>query len=76
MATPAVVIAPASPWAHAQEDSVVEIARPVETNRCAGVWGIVVVAVGTNGWNTYVNRNLRISLWHQCQGPEQRCSTE
>src|ERR1035438_3605661 len=35
MLTPAVPIAPAGPWAHAQENAVVEVARPIESHRRA-----------------------------------------
>jgi hypothetical protein len=45
MLTPAVAIAPVRPWAYAQEDPVVEIARPIKTAGCAAVRCIVVVAV-------------------------------
>src|SRR5580658_11109162 len=37
MASPAVVIAPARPWAHPQEDAIVEITRAIITHRCACV---------------------------------------
>jgi hypothetical protein len=45
MAAPAVAITPAGPWAHAQEDAVVEISRPVKAIGCAGVRRIVIIAV-------------------------------
>jgi len=45
MAAPTVAIAPSSPWAHAQEDAVVEVSWPVEAHGRAGVRGIAVVAV-------------------------------
>jgi hypothetical protein len=61
MATPAVVIAPASPWAHAQEDAVIEVPRPVIANGRAGVRRIAVVAVGTDGGHPYVDGNLRVN---------------
>ena len=43
--TPAVAIAPARPWTHAQEDAVIEIARPIKSAGCAAIRCIVVVAV-------------------------------
>ena len=45
MIAPAVAIAPARPWTHAQEDAVIEIARPIKSAGCAAVRSIVVVAV-------------------------------
>ncbi len=68
MAAPTVLIAPARPWTHAQEDAVIEIARPVKAIGRASVWRIVVVAVGTDGLNTYADENLRVSLWRESQG--------
>ena len=77
MAAPTVVIAPAGPWAHAQEDAVVEVARPVITDRSAGIRCIAVVAVRTDGWRTtYGDGNLRIRFWRQGQGRKQSCSTQ
>ncbi len=58
MAAPAVVIAPTGPWAHAQKDSVIEVARPVITTWCAGIRRIVVVAIRTYRRGAYVDRNL------------------
>jgi hypothetical protein len=52
MAAPAVAIAPVGPWAYAQEDAVVEIARAVKAVGRAGIGCIVVVAVITDGRNT------------------------
>jgi hypothetical protein len=72
MTSPAVAIAPASPWAHAQEDTVVEIARPVKTNWCAGIWCVVIVTVGTSRLNA--DDNLRVNLWRHSQDREQCCS--
>jgi hypothetical protein len=48
IAAPTVAVAPARPRAHAQEDAVVEIARPVEADRSATIWRIVVIAIGAN----------------------------
>jgi hypothetical protein len=77
MAAPTVVITPAGPWTHAQEDAVIEVARPVITNRGAGVRCIAVVAVRTDGWRTtYVDGNLRIRFWRQCQRRKQSRSTQ
>jgi hypothetical protein len=65
--TPAVAIAPVGPWAHAQEDAVIEVARPIITVGRAGIGCIAVVAIGTdrlnpdantNGRNTDANHNL------------------
>jgi hypothetical protein len=77
MPAPTVVITPAGPWAHAQEDAVVEVARPVITNGGAGIRCIAVVAVRTDGWRTtYGDGNLRIRFWRQGQGRKQSCSTQ
>jgi hypothetical protein len=45
MITPAVAIAPVRPWAHAKEDPVIEIARPIKTHGCASVRRIVIVPI-------------------------------
>ena len=58
MPTPAVVIAPAGPWTHPQEDAVIEIPRAVEAHRRAGIRRIVVVTIGANRLNTQVDYNL------------------
>jgi hypothetical protein len=72
MPTPTVVITPTRPRAHAQEDAVVEITRPVITHRSAGVRRISVVAIRTDGWRTtYGDGNLRIRFWRQGQGGKQ-----
>ena len=61
MAAPAVAIAPAGPWAHAQEDAVVEVARPVKSIGRAGVGRIVVIAVGTDRLNADADYDLRLA---------------
>src|SRR5271157_3449227 len=76
MAAPAVAIAPAGPWAHAQEDAVVEVPRPVEAIRRAGVGRVVVVAVGAGRLNANVDDDLRVSRWRKGQAREQCCSAE
>jgi hypothetical protein len=74
MAAPTVVITPAGPWTHAQEDAVVEVARPVITNGGAGIRCIAVVAVRTDRrWTPYADGNLRIRFWRQGQGRKQSC---
>lgn len=45
MPAPAVVITPARPGPHAQEDAVVEIARSVIAHRRAGIRGVIVIAI-------------------------------
>jgi hypothetical protein len=75
MAAPAVAVAPSSPWAHAQEDAVVEVSWPVIAVGRAGVWGVVVVAVLTNRLHTDADKNLGLSRWRQGQTGEQcRCT--
>lgn len=73
MASPAVAITPTGPWAHAHEDAVVEIARPVITHRRARVRLISVVTVRTNGLNTDVHRNLGMNRWRHGQTAKQCC---
>ena len=73
MASPAVLIPPAGPWAHPQKDAVVKISRPVIPHGCAGVWRISIVAVRTDGLNADIDRNLCMSRWRQGQACEQ-CS--
>jgi hypothetical protein len=77
MAAPTVVISPAGPWTHAQEDAVVEVARPIITHRGAGIRCIAVVAVRTDRWWTpYADGNLRIRFWRQGQGRKQSCGKQ
>ena len=72
MISPAVAITPVGPWAHAQKDAVIEVARPIITIGRAGIGRIAVIAIGTdwlnpdansNGWNTYANHNLCVCRW-------------
>jgi hypothetical protein len=65
MTAPAVAVAPASPWAHAQEDAVIEIPRSVKTHGSAGVGRVVVVAPGTDRLNANPNHDLRVGRWRQ-----------
>ena len=67
MATPAVTIAPAGPWAHAQEDAAVKVSRPVKSIGRAGIRRIVIIAVRTDGWNADVNDELSLNNWRQGQ---------
>ena len=78
MPAPAVAITPAGPWAHAQEDPVIEVSRPVEPIGRAGIRRIVVIAVLANRLNTnaYANHNLRLRRRRQGHTREQCCSTE
>ena len=82
MSAPAVAIAPARPRPHAQEDSVVEVSRPVEANRRAGIRRVVVVAIRANRLDTDVNDDLCIRSGRQCahrseheQSARQHCMT-
>jgi hypothetical protein len=70
--TPAVAIAPASPWTHAEEDPVVEVPWPVISIRRAGVRRVVVVAISASRWNTDADHDLRRSRWRKGQ-PRQQC---
>jgi hypothetical protein len=76
MTAPAVAIAPAGPWAHAQEDAAIEVPRTVKSIGCAGVRRIVVIAVRTYGWGAAdVDDDLSLSHWRQGQTRQQcRCS--
>jgi hypothetical protein len=76
MLTPAVAIAPAGPWAHAQEDAAVKVARSVEAIGSAGVWSIVVIAVGADRLNADADFDLRLSRWRQGHAHNQSCSSE
>ena len=79
MFAPSVGIAPAGPWAHAQEDAVVEVIRPVKALGRASVRPSFVVAELANGWFADFNDNLRVSLWrwcHQGQARKQCCRAE
>jgi hypothetical protein len=71
MVAPAVAIAPAGPWAHSQENAVIEIAWSVEADWSTGVRRIVVVAIGANRWSTDIDDNLRPGRWRDGQGCEQ-----
>jgi hypothetical protein len=74
MSAPAVAIAPVRPRANAQEDAVIEIARPIKTTGRAAVRRIVIVAIGTDGWiYADADGDLRAGRWHQGQGHEQSC---
>jgi hypothetical protein len=76
MAAPAVTVAPAGPWAHAQEDPVIEVPRPVITIGRTGVRRIVVIAVLTDGLNTQIDDYLSASRWRHGQARKQCCSAE
>ncbi len=70
MLAPAVAVSPVCPWAHAQEDAVIEISRPIKAAWRAAIRCIVVVAVGTDGRYAYAyaDCDLRPGHRHQCQG--------
>ena len=76
MSAPAVAIAPAGPWAHAEEDSVVEVTWSVKPIGRAGVWRVVVVAILADGLNANADANdhLRLSRGRKGQAREQ-CSS-
>jgi len=76
MFAPAVGVAPAGPWAHAQEDAVVEVIRSVKALGGAAVGCGFVIAPLTNGWNTNFDGNLRANHWRQGQARKQCCRTE
>ena len=70
MGAPSVTIAPSGPRSHAQEDAIVEIARPVKAHGGAAVGSIVVIAVGAYGLNADANDNLRMSRWRDGQSKQ------
>jgi hypothetical protein len=70
MATPAMPIAPVSPWAYTQKDSVIEVARPVKTYRRTGIGGIFIVAIGTDRWRSTDAYN---DLCLTCRHKSHRC---
>jgi len=76
MLAPAVGVAPASPWAHAQEDAVVEEIRPVKALGGAAVWRGFVIAPLADGWFADFDGNLRANCWHKGQARKQCCRAE
>jgi hypothetical protein len=60
MSAPAVAIAPAAPWTHAQEDAVVEVSRSVIAHRCAGIRLVAIVAVRAVRLRTNIDIDLRL----------------
>jgi hypothetical protein len=64
MRAPSMGIAPIGPGADAEKDSVIEVARSVESRRCAGVRRKLVIAVGADGRSADldIKRNLGIGL--------------
>ena len=80
---PAVGVAPAGPGTHAQEETVVEVPRPVKALGRAFVgWSFVVAPLADgwfadfNGWNADLNGNLRANSWRQSQARKQCCRAE
>ena len=72
MFAPAVTIAPAGPGAHAQEDAVVEIIRPVIARRGTAIrWIFVIAPMTIDGRFADFNDNLRANLWHKGQARKQ-----
>src|ERR1017187_4978436 len=63
MPAPAVAIAPVGPRTHPQEDTVIKIARPVETVGRAGIRSIVVISPRANRLNTDADENLCVCCW-------------
>src|ERR1019366_2737568 len=76
MTAPAVSIAPAGPWAHAEEDAVIEIARTVKAHRGTGVGLIVVISVGAGWLDPDIDNDLCLQHRCQCQTREQGRRTE
>jgi hypothetical protein len=64
---PAVSIAPAGPGAHAEEDAVVKVPRPVKPIRCASIGRSFVIAPLTDGWDADFDGNLSFRGRHNDQ---------
>jgi hypothetical protein len=67
MLAPAVGIAPAGPRAHAEEDAIVKVPRPVKTIGRASVGRSFVIAPLTDGWGADFDLNLSFRGWHNDQ---------
>src|SRR5580658_3780312 len=67
MFAPTVAVAPVRPGSHAQEDAVIEVARPIKATGRAAVWCVVVIAVGTDRLDAYADANLCTGGWRQGQ---------
>ena len=66
MAAPAVAVTPVGPWAYAQKDAVIKVARAVKAIGGAGVGRVVVVAVRADRLNAAnADDNLRFSGWNE-----------
>jgi len=76
MAAPAIAIAPAGPWSHAQKDAVVEVPRPVKSIRRAGVGRVVVITVLANRLNADADDELRVGGRRHGQAREQSCAAQ
>jgi hypothetical protein len=76
MFAPAVGVAPAGPRAHAQEDAVIEVIRPIEALGRAAVRPSLVIAPVANGWLADFDGNLRANLWRYGQARKQCCRAE
>ena len=76
MRAPAMAVAPAAPWAHAQEDAVIEIARSVISHRRALVRCVSVIAVGTARLNADADGDLCLRRRRQSQSNDQCCTSE
>ena len=73
---PAVGVSPAGPGAHAQEDAVVEVRRPIKAlGRAAVRWGFIIAPLA-DGWFADFDGNLRANRWRQGQARKQCCHTE
>ena len=71
MATPSVAVSPTAPGTHAEEDAIVEVARPVIAHGRAGVRRITVIAVRTDGLDAEVDHNLRLGRRGKSQAGKQ-----
>jgi hypothetical protein len=65
MLSPSVAVAPTSPWADAEKDAVIEVARTVIADRRAAIGCIAVVAVLTDGLDA--NADIELSIRLRCE---------
>jgi hypothetical protein len=76
MFAPAVSVAPAGPWTHAQEDAIEKVILPVIALWGAAVGFGFVIAPLTDGWFADFDGDLRANRWRQGQARKQCCRAE
>jgi len=71
MRAPAVAIAPVRPWANAEEDAVIEVARTVKAAGCALIGRVLIVAVGAGWRDADIDGDLRVACRREGYAGEQ-----